>query len=50
MNKFFTEDVKTGLIVAGIGVILYLLYTELNRKGDVVVVKKIPTPLEEVLI
>jgi hypothetical protein len=49
MNKV-SEGVKTGLIVAGIGVLLYLLYTELNRKGDVVVVKKIPTPLEEVLI
>lgn len=44
------EEVKNGLLVAGVGVLLFLLYKELNRKGDVVVVKKIATPVEEVLV
>jgi hypothetical protein len=35
-----SEDFKNGLLVAGVGVILFLLYREMNNKKDVVIVSK----------
>jgi hypothetical protein len=36
MNK----DLKNGLIVGGSVILLYLLYKQITKKGDVIVIKK----------
>lgn len=44
MNK----DLRNGLLVAGVAVLAYLLYKEMNKKRDIVVVKNenLPAPIE----
>ncbi len=46
---YMNKDLKNGLLVAGSAILLYLLYKQVTKKGDVVVVKKdenMPTPIE----
>jgi hypothetical protein len=45
MNK----DLKNGLLVAGSAIILYLVYKQITKKADVIVIKKdenMPSPIE----
>lgn len=45
MNK----DLKNGLLVAGSVIILYLVYMQITKKADVIVIKKdenMPSPIE----
>lgn len=46
------DDLKNGLLVSGLAVVLYLIYTQ-AKKSDVIVIKKeepMPKPVETVLI